>query len=336
MVNKEEIKKNALKIVKECCNIGSSDKVVIITDTQQSPVISEALFCAVKETDGIPVIVIMEQSKPGSQLPDAVNDAISHADVIITPTTTSIYHAPGIQNACNGENKARLLALSECSEDTLSGGGINADFRAIKAVVDKVGKFFEEGKTIRITTPAGTCIEADISNRPACMNTGLCYEPGTRMGLPTIEVFVAPIENSVRGKIVVDASCSGGIGKIGNKPIIILVEEGKAIDISGGEDARKLKDLLASAGTENVYQVAELAIGLNPYCQITGNIVEDEGKYGTCHMALGSNAGFGGCNKAPLHIDMVQYAPTITIDGNEICVDGVLVDKDLDNLLDCY
>lgn len=326
----EIIRKNARKIVEECCNIGENDNVVIITDDQQSPFISQAIFTEVQNLNGTPVIITMEQSMPGAPLPEAVNDAISHADVIITPTTTSIYHAAGIHNACKGEGKARLLALSECSEDTLLEGGIKADFKAIKPIVEGVGKYFEKGKHICITTPAGTFIEADISDRPAHMNTGICHEPGDLMGLPTIEVFIAPNEKSVNGKIVVDASCSGGVGVIESEPIVITVVEGRATKFSGGKEAKKLEELLASAGTESVYQVAELAIGLNPDCRITGKIVEDEGKYGTCHMALGSNTSFGGINKAPLHIDMVQFSPTVLIDGEEICIGGELqvVDKE--------
>ena len=198
------------------------------------------------------------------------------------------------------------------------------DFLAVKPVVDKVGFYYEKGRKISYKTPAGTDITASIASRPVCLNDGLSHKGGQKNGIPTLEVFIAPVEESVNGKIVVDASCSGGVGKIVDKPIEITVVNGKATEITGGVEAEKLKKILASAGTDAVYQVAELAIGLNPYCRITGNIVEDEGKYGTCHMALGSNTGFYGKNFAPLHIDMVQYAPTIVIDGTVICENGEL------------
>lgn len=144
------------------------------------------------------------------------------------------------------------------------------------------------------------------------------------MGLPTIEVFIAPVEESVEGQIVVDLSCSGGIGVL-KEPIKLQIRKGRAVDISGGSQAVQLREILEAERTESVFQVAELAIGLNPKCEITGVINEDEGKYGTCHIALGSNASFGGNNPAPLHIDMVQDCPTITIDGEVICKDGKLM-----------
>ena len=82
--------------------------------------------------------------------------------------------------------------------------------------------------------------------------------------------------------------------------------------------------MLQESNSKDSYQVAELAIGLNPHCRVTGKIVEDEGKYGTCHMALGNNKGFGGQSNAPLHIDMVQWYPTVTIDNVEIVKNGKL------------
>lgn len=143
------------------------------------------------------------------------------------------------------------------------------------------------------------------------------------VGIPTIEVFIAPNEDSINGFIVCDVSCSGGIGII-DEPIHLDVENGKVTKIDGGRQAKQLSELLENEDNSSVYQIAELAIGLNPNCNITGIINEDEGKYGTCHMALGSNASFGGINPAPVHIDMVQNTPTIYIDDEEICRDGRL------------
>lgn len=182
---------------------------------------------------------------------------------------------------------------------------------------------YEKGKQITYSTPAGTNITASIAGRNVYLNSGICDKSGEKMGLPTIEVFIAPVEDSVEGVIAVDASCSAGVGVI-EEPIYIKVEHGRAVDISGGRQAEQLQGILEAAKDETVYQIAELAIGLNPCCNITGKIVEDEGKYGTCHMALGSNASFGGINLAPLHIDMVQFNPTIFIDGQEVCRDGKL------------
>lgn len=324
MDNFTVMQSNARKIINECCNVQKNEKVLIITDINQPVSIYQVLMSAVSERGGIPVVTIMNPVKPGGNLPEIVNASLQSANVIITPTSTSIYHSEGIRNACIGPTRARLLALSECEEETLIDGGINADFARLSYVVDYVAELFTLGKHIKFSTPAGTNIEAKIENRSAYANTGLSYKPGKMQGIPTIEVFIAPIENSVEGKIVVDASCSGGIGLIEDKPIELIVEKGMVTSVSGGKEAKKLEKMLQESNSKDSYQVAELAIGLNPHCRVTGKIVEDEGKYGTCHMALGNNKGFGGQSNAPLHIDMVQWYPTVTIDNVEIVKNGKL------------
>jgi 2,5-dihydroxypyridine 5,6-dioxygenase len=321
---------NARKIINECCNVQENEKVLIITDANQPTSIYQALMSAVSERGGIPVVAIMNPAKPGGDLPEIVNAALQSANVIITPTSTSIYHSEGIRNACIGPTQARLLSLSECEERTLIDGGINADFTNLSYVVDHVAELFTLGKDIKFSTPAGTNITAKIENRKAYANTGLSHKPGQMQGIPTIEVFIAPIENSVEGKIVIDASCSGGIGLIEDKPIELIVEKGKVTSVSGGKEAKKLEKMLQESNSTDSYQVAELAVGLNPHCRLTGKIVEDEGKYGTCHMALGNNKGFGGESNAPIHIDMVQQCPTVIIDSVEIIKNGKLkIDVDL-------
>ena len=58
-----------------------------------------------------------------------------------------------------------------------------------------------------------------------------------------------------------------------------------------------------------------------------GRIIEDEGAYGTCHVALGSNVHFGGTLRAPLHLDMVMWEPRLVVDGRVLMDQGRLVEE---------
>ena len=56
----------------------------------------------------------------------------------------------------------------------------------------------------------------------------------------------------------------------------------------------------------------EIGIGLNEKARITGNMLEDEKKEGTCHLASGN---------IRCHVDMLFDEPTITVfydDGTTI------------------
>lgn len=316
------MEKNICRILSTCGGLKEGEKILIISDDRQEPEIFNTFYTESKKMKTNPILLVMPTATPGKELPEIVAAAAMEADLIVAPTTTSIYHSPCIYRACK-EGNARFIALSECVRSNFLEGGITADFKRIKPIVDIVGEKYQKGKKITYSTPSGTRITADIEGRNAYLNSGLSTQKNEMTGLPTIEVYIAPVEESVEGTIVVDASCSGGVG-LCREPIVITVTKGKAVEITGGEEAEKLKDLLSKEGTDSVYQVAELAIGLNPNARITGIVNEDEGKYGTCHMALGRNASFGGLHDAPIHIDMVQYAPTIVIDGEEICRDGKL------------
>ena len=140
------------------------------------------------------------------------------------------------------------------------------------------------------------------------------------LALPTTEVYIAPIEDSVEGTIVVDASCSAGVGLV-DEPIIITVEKGLITDIKGGSAADKLRGILAAQNNPKAYQIAEFGLGLNPECRVIGT-TEDEGRYGTCHIGIGSKVGFGGVNNVSIHLDVIMWHPTIQIDDEMIFKNG--------------
>ncbi|HXZ90409.1 MAG TPA: hypothetical protein VEG61_05050, partial [Candidatus Dormibacteraeota bacterium] len=80
-------------------------------------------------------------------------------------------------------------------------------------------------------------------------------------------------------------------------------------------DALRLSSILREAGSRAAYRVCEFGIGLNPLASIRGSIIEDEGKLGTAHVALGDNTRIGGVNKARIHVDLVFRNPHVQLDG---------------------
>ena len=71
----------------------------------------------------------------------------------------------------------------------------------------------------------------------------------------------------------------------------------------------------------NARNIGELGIGLNPSANITGNMLEDEKAFHTCHFAIGQN--YDGDAPALIHFDGVVRNPTIVFtyaDGKEVTV----------------
>ena len=83
------------------------------------------------------------------------------------------------------------------------------------------------------------------------------------------------------------------------------------------EKEKKLPEGMGIVYKKNARNIGELGIGLNPAARITGNMLEDEKAFRTCHFAIGENYD----NDAPslIHLDGVVKDPTIELEySNEI------------------
>jgi leucyl aminopeptidase (aminopeptidase T) len=149
----------------------------------------------------------------------------------------------------------------------------------------------------------------ELSNRAAFGN------------LPCGEGFIAPIEGSAEGTLVVDGSIAG-VGRL-DTPTSLTIREGRLTDATGADGATLL-ELLTVHG-EEATTVAELGIGTNEEAILTGNILEDEKILGTAHVAFGASAAIGGDVQVPVHLDCVIVEPTVEIDGNEVARGGELL-----------
>ncbi len=301
----------ARKLVQICARVKPRERVLVVTDRGRSLRIGHAVYQASLEAGAEAVLVIMEPGAyPGAEVSKPVAEAMKASDVIFGMTTSSLYHTEARLEACRAG--ARLVAATEITEEMMTSGGIEADFEAQLPLVEELAQKMGQGEAIRLTTPAGTELRAKRGGRLPLRFTGLAHHQGDAVGVPTIEVALAPLEGTCEGKVVVDGSGSY-LGLI-RDPIQIRIKNGRAVSITGGEKARALTELLEKQEDPNSWNVGEIGIGLNPCCRLTGNIVEDEGKLGTCHVALGNNVTLGGANRARVHIDLVMWKPTLYID----------------------
>lgn len=203
--------------------------------------------------------------------------------------------------------------------------GLNADYKKIAALTLKLKKVFEKTRTVRVTSPAGTDITMDISGRTAYASKGLFHKKGESGNLPTGETFVAPLEGTSQGVVVVDGSMAG-LGMMKNANIRIKVENGYATEIKGGPEAKKLIKLLDAHG-KDARNVAEFGIGTNDKAKLSGILLEDEKVMGTIHIAFGDNKSMGGSVRVASHLDGLVKKPTVYFDGKIIMKDGKLLLK---------
>ena len=77
------------------------------------------------------------------------------------------------------------------------------------------------------------------------------------------------------------------------------------------DEEGKLPAGMGAVYKKNARNIGELGIGLNPAAGITGNMLEDEKAFTTCHFAIGENYD----NDAPslIHLDGIVRNPTISL-----------------------
>lgn len=315
--------RGAKKIVEYCAGVKPNERVLIITDFSTQSSAECVARAAYNITNQVSVITMPPREVDGQQPTDSVVAAMSGADVMFMPVYRSITHAPAVKEAL--KRGARVLSMTGFVDDMFIFGGIEADFEALAARCKKMGEIWTAGKTVHITTPAGTDLTASIEGRPGNAHTGIARNAGEFTTCPDIESSVSPVTGTAEGVIVADASIPYFEIGVLTEPVVFTVKKGKVVNVEGGRQAKKVKYMMDKQNNEAVYNIAQIAVGLNPHCRICGLDLEDEGTYGTAHIGIGTSALIGGEILAPMHFDGLMYNQTLTIDGKLIFKDGEAV-----------
>ena len=312
--------RGAKAILDDCARVKAGEQVLIITDTELFK-IGQVLAAAVYERHAEPIMaVIKPREMDGQEPPVPVAEAMKQADVVLAPVSRSITHTRAVKEAASAG--ARILVMTAFTERLMISGGIEADFRAQRPVCEKLADLFNEADTARLTTLAGTDLAMNIEGRRGNALTCVVDKPGMFSPVPNIEANVSPIEGSAEGKIVVDASIPYiGIGLL-REPVKMTVNKGFITEIQGGYQADVLRRDLESKNDPNVYNIAELGVGLNPRSEMTGIMLDDEGVLGSAHIGIGTSITLGGKLKAAVHYDLVLWKPTIGLDGKMVIENG--------------
>ena len=314
-----EMMPGAMKAVNQCAGVKPGENVVIACDTNKMR-LAETLAAAAYAVGGIPTIAAFPPTGAhGAQVPKPVVGACARSDVFFLPTTWSMTHTDARIEAI--KNGARGSTMCEVTEDCICTGGILADYEENDRLGRKLGAIIAKGKTIRMTSAAGTDLTGKITDRPVQYETGLFREPGQFAALPNSELNISPIEGATEGVIVGNVRLMG-FGILRDEPVTIEVKAGEISRVTGGKAADYLNETLKSFNDRKAYNLAEFAVGLNPFCRSYATNLEDLGKLGFGHHGIGSNYAIGGDVLAPCHIDVIYSEATLEIDGRVILDKG--------------
>jgi leucyl aminopeptidase (aminopeptidase T) len=200
---------------------------------------------------------------------------------------------------------------------------VKVDYRKLRKTGLNIASELDGKDRIHVYDPNGTDLVFSIKGRHVGVESGTledCFSTGREceVEVPAGEVYVAPVESSANGMLVVDQVRDYGI-----KELRLSFENGKIIDFKAEKGSDTFKKILEKAKGDKD-RIAELGIGINYGMKPMGRSVYDEKALGTAHIAIGNNIHLGGVNKASIHIDFILHNPTIKADGELIMDTGKL------------
>ncbi len=351
-------------VVQDVVKVKKNERVLIIANPMTNQ-IAQDLYIAVEEQGGIPTLIFQndktsfDNANPETLAAIATEpevcfsisnvklgkDPVSQKEPLVTEDGQKFTHI--FDYLLDGKKTMRGIWTPGITQDMMNRTA-NIDYDELKNRCNILNNYFENAVSVHVTAPSGTDIEISVENRKLMFDDGDFSKPGTGGNIPAGEVFISPVVGKSNGKIVFDGSMTFYDGDaILDEPISCKVEDGFVTTITGGSHAKRLLKTIIDAelkpfimekekklekGMAEVYKknarnIGELGIGLNPAARITGNMLEDEKAFNTCHFAIGENYD----NDAPslIHLDGIVKEPTIIVkyaDGSDkmILQNGIL------------
>ncbi len=326
-----ERSKGAKIVLEDCFKVEGGMDVLIITDMDMIHT-GEVLARMAKATGAEVVITVMSPRKrDGEEPPRSIASAIKGSDLCIYATKYILGHTKAIQEAVDAG--VIMAGITEGRDERL--GEFNTTIEDLKKMEETNAKLVNVLKTadkVSITTPSGSNLTLSVKGREA-LSLGPRFPKNPEnfsknfmfpdwMGFS--EAPIAPVKGSTNGVYVVDAYMQsvGGI----REPIVWKIQDGKVVEISGGDEAERLKELVHEAD-ENATNIAEFSLGTNHVISkvLRGNSF-DKVILGTMHIGIGTNVGtLRAETKSDIHVDGVSRNPTVTVDGKTIMKNGKLL-----------
>ena len=313
---------------KDCLKIQPKEQVLIFADSKKLQ-FAEDLAGSVKSAGGIPSVFYIPASvRPVEDITDPQAVSLVLADVVIYVLETEESCGVSLSREVAFRHylirlptqyKGRVCMMPGFTEEMKPALAIDyaALARRCRALKDLLSE-----KTVRITSELGTNVQFGLQGRKWILNDGDLSSPGLYGNLPAGEIYTAPVEESLHGRIVIDGSV-GGLGQT-DRPFAIDLESGKIKSMGAlGRESKTLEKFteICSYDAPSTETVGEFGIGMNPGARVVGNMLMDEKVMGTVHFAFGDSYGLGMSNSR-FHTDVMITKPSIFVEGKCIMDNG--------------
>lgn len=259
----------------------------------------------------------MHGREPG----EAVAEKMGKADVVIAITNYSLSHTDAREEATKAG--VRIASMPGFLARMFHPGGPMAvDYHQVASDTERLVELITTAQSAVVRSSAGTDIQVSLAGRRGQSDTGLYTARGAWGNLPAGEAYVAPVEGTAEGVIVVQAGWYPNL----TEDMTLHFHQGLAVELEGGgKVGERFRGLLRLESEEEIYKarrnLAELGIGTNPNAKQPDNVLEAEKIRGTVHLAIGDNSHMGGTVTADLHEDFIIPEPDLLLD-DKLVIEG--------------
>ena len=203
---------------------------------------------------------------------------------------------------------------------------LDTDYEKMLQIGRRLENVLRGSTEVEVSSKSGTNIMFSVAGRHWLIDDGVISDEDVARGdvilnLPTGEVFIAPVEDSVSGVFVMDTPRFYKGLKIAG--VRLRFENGKIVDFKAEEGEDAFKEILET-NTGDKDKFAEFGIGINADAELNAPLILEEKAIGTIHVAIGDNTSFGGKNDSTLHLDLISVNPTVKVDGKPFMIKGKL------------
>ncbi|HSD58056.1 MAG TPA: aminopeptidase [Methanotrichaceae archaeon] len=322
-------------VISSCLKVRPGEDVLIFTDSHKLQ-FAEDLARSTRDAGGaVSIVYIPDSIRPVEKITDLHAVSLAAADVVIYVLETETLGKESNEIDLSREvafrhhlitlplqHKGRVCMMPGFTEEML--GAVAIDYPQLDKRCRRLQEILAD-KTVRVTSELGTDVSFSLKGRKFVIDNGDLSRPGLHGNVPAGEIYTAPVEDAMDGRLVID----GSVGSLG------MVERPFRIRLEGGV----IKDLQPIGGKGRVFEkfaeicefdapatktVGEFGIGLNPGAKIIGNMLIDEKVEGTVHFAFGDSYGLGR-SSSEFHTDLLITNPSIFVEGECIMDKGKFV-----------
>jgi leucyl aminopeptidase (aminopeptidase T) len=216
--------------------------------------------------------------------------------------------------------------------DSLYRNALDIDYAALSDTQDHAIALLRSG-TVHVTSPEGTDLTFVIGNRPFNKQNGDASIPRVQSArvfvdreieLPAGVIRVAPIEQSVQGKMVIPEA---RFGDVVVRKLQLQLKDGRITNISADENRQEVESQFSKVG-DVAYRFREFGLGLNPALLIPpGSSVIPYYGYGAgiVRLSLGDNQELGGAVKGSFVRWFFCPNATVEVNGHLLVQAGKLL-----------